>query len=188
MEESVPMPTRFPKTLRPYHAECESKLAHSKCWGMGRGLGRLAGLCGGLECVLEAHRADLFQLVFLQAHPRSVGIFAAQRGSEQRRVVGRKDNRYPLAEEFRQRMILDSHVIAPQLANQSACSDIALRANFERNSPVGEQIHQSRILDRRNSVSNAFHAEQFDGFADFLRSAHFACIGEGNQVRRPPDG
>src|ERR1700676_5410457 len=79
-------------------------------------------------------------------------------------------------------MLLDANVLAAQLERESAGADVALRANFERDAAVGEEIHQRGIVDSGDAVADAFHAEHLDGFANFLGAAHFSGMDQAMQA------
>jgi len=83
-------------------------------------------------------------------------------------VIGGKNHGYAVAQEFGERMIFDCCVFEAELTGQGAGSQVARRANLERYLSLREQIHQFHIVDRCDSVADAFDTEQFDGFANFL--------------------
>ena len=86
-----------------------------------------------------------------------------------------------MAEQRGQRVIFDSHVVTGKLASQRAGLDVALRANLQRDFAFGKEVHQRRIMDRSDSMADALHSEQFDGFADFFRAADLAGVHQQMQ-------
>ena len=70
------------------------------------------------------------------------------------------------------------------MARESAGKDVATWADFERDATVGEEVHEGRIVDGSDAVTDAFDAEEFDGFANFFRTANFAGVHEAMKAQR----
>ena len=97
-------------------------------------------------------------------------------------VVSGENDGNAVTEESRERVFLQCGVRAVQLASESAGADIADGANFQRNSAIGENIHQRGIVHSGNAVANALDAENFHGFADFVRATNLAGVNEAMQA------
>ena len=82
-----------------------------------------------------------------------------------------------VAQEFGERMGFDGGVLCGELECESSGADVAGGADFKRDPSVGKEIHQRGIVNGGDAVADAFGAEEFDGFANFIRAADFsACI------------
>ena len=70
------------------------------------------------------------------------------------------------------------------MASESAGEDVASGADLKGDTAVGEKIHQRPIVDGGDAVADPFDAEEFDGFADFFRTANFAGVHEAMKTQR----
>jgi hypothetical protein len=94
------------------------------------------------------------------------------------RIVGGQYNGNSVPQETWKWMVFNANLPALELAGERAGSQVASGTDFERNLSFREQIHQCGIIDCGNSVTDAFYAEEFDGFADFIGAANFASVHE----------
>src|ERR1700687_861157 len=83
-------------------------------------------------------------------------------------------------------MVFEARVGTPQLQRERSGTDIALRANFERNAAIGEKVHECRIIYGCDAVTNPFGTEELDGFSDLFRAGGFS--GGNEPVKRPGCG
>src|SRR6266851_2362338 len=100
-----------------------------------------APLAGRQKGVFETHLDDAGQLVFVQSHARGVCILFVQRGVKHGRIIGGKNNGYAVAQEFGERMIFDSCVLAPELPGEGGGFHVACRAYFKWDLSLREEIH-----------------------------------------------
>jgi hypothetical protein len=89
--------------------------------------------------MFETHFDDAGQLVLLQAHACGVGILFVKSRVKHSRIIGREHNGNPVAQEFGERMIFDSCILATELPGEGGRFHIAPRANFEGNLSLREQ-------------------------------------------------
>src|SRR6202158_3010066 len=75
-------------------------------------------------------------------------------------------------------MVFEARVGTPQLQRERSGTDIALRANFERNAASGEKVHECRIIYGCEAVTNPFGTEELDGFSNLFRAADFSGVNE----------
>lgn len=78
---------------------------------------------------------------FGQAHAVGVAVFGDEVRMEHGGVVGGKNDRNSVAEEFGEGMGLDGHVLLGELARESAGQDVAGGAEFEGDAAVGKEVH-----------------------------------------------
>src|SRR4029077_19958724 len=123
---------------------------------------------------------------FALRHPEMMCMFVLfeQRGVKHGRIIRGQRDRASVAKERRKGMILDLRFRAAQLQSQGACANVALRADFERNSTVGEKVHKRGVIHRGDSVADASHAEEFDGLSNLLWSADLAGMNQPVQPQR----
>ncbi len=124
--------------------------------------------------MVEARLPQRRDFMFCQSHAARVFVFALQRRVKHRGIVGGKHDRNSVAEQFRQRMVLDAPIFSLQLLRQCAGADISSRANFERDAAFGEKIHQTFVVDRGDAMADPLDAEQLHRFANFIGAADFA--------------
>ena len=134
------------------------------------------------EGVVEAHLCETKEFLFVEAHAAGVFVFVEEGGVEHGGIVGGENDWNAVAKECGEGMVLDANVRAAQLKREGPGADVALRTNFERDAAVGEEIHQRGIVDGGDSVADAFGAEEFDGFANFLRATHFSGVDKAMQA------
>ena len=79
-------------------------------------------------------------------------------------------------------MVFDPSVLAAELAGKGAGADVALRADFQGNAAVSEEIHQCRVLRCGDAVADSFGSEKFDGFANFFGATDFAGVHQAMQA------
>src|SRR5262249_2376853 len=94
-----------------------------------------------------------------------------------------EDDGDPMAQEPRERVIGDGDVLTAELLVERSGPEVAGWTDFKRDAPVGEEVHQGLVVHRGNAVADAFHAEKFDGFSDFLRTAVFGVRVGGWKAR-----
>ena len=70
------------------------------------------------------------------------------------------------------------------MASEGAGEDVATGADFERDATVGEEVHEGGIVHGSDAVTDAFDAEEFDGFANFFRAANFAGVHKAMKADR----
>src|SRR6266436_8824239 len=80
-------------------------------------------------------------------------------------------------------MILDSCGCAAQLPREGSGADIALWTNLQRNAAIREKIHERRIIDRGDAVTNPFGSEEFDSLSNLFWAANLARVDEPVQTR-----
>src|ERR1700722_3964636 len=68
-----------------------------------------------------------------------------------------------------------------ELLRERAGADIPGGTNFQRNSTLGQQIHQGRIVYGGDAVADALDPEQFDCFANSVRPTNFAGMHQPMQ-------
>src|SRR5437879_5956333 len=91
--------------------------------------------------VFETHLHDSGQFVFLQAHARGVCILFVKSGVKHGWIIGGEHNGYPAAQEFGERMIFNSCLLALKLPGESASFHVARRAYLKRDPSLCQQIH-----------------------------------------------
>ena len=62
------------------------------------------------------------------------------------------------------------------LLGQRAGTQVARKTIFENDAPRGQRICQRLVPHHGNAVPDALCSQQFDGFADRLRTAYFSCV------------
>ena len=134
------------------------------------------------EGVIETHLGEAGEFGFGQTHAAGVFVFVEECRVEHRGIVGGEDDWDAVAEELWKRMMLDLGVFAAQLTRQGTGTDVALRADFEGNAAVGEQVHERGVVDGGDAVADPFGPEQFDGFTDFFGAADFAGVHQAMQA------
>jgi len=132
----------------------------------------------------EAGPEEGSEFGFGKSHAVGVSAFRGEVGVEHCGVIGRESDGDAVAEKLRKRVSFDCGGRLRELASESAGEDVAARAEFEGNAAVGEKIHQRPIVDGGDAVADPFDAEEFDGFADFFRTANFAGVHEAMKTQR----
>ena len=80
-------------------------------------------------------RHRLTDLLLMQP---ALGVLAGQVGTEHRRIVGGKHDGDPVTKERGERVIFNTGLRAAQLERKRSGADVALRANFKWNAPIGK--------------------------------------------------
>src|SRR3989441_343857 len=75
-------------------------------------------------------------------------------------IIGGEHNGNTMAQELWKRMFLDSWIGAPKLSGEGARFQIAPGAYFKRDFSFREQVHQLRVVDRRDTMTNALGAKR----------------------------
>jgi len=145
-----------------------------------------------MKRVVEAHLGEVEEFGFGEAHACGVLVFVVKRGVKHGGIVGGEDDRDAVAEELRKRMFFNrwghraidygARVARLQVFEKGAGAEIALRADFEGNAAVGEEIHERGILGGGYAMADPFNVEKFDSFADFFRTADFAGVDKQVQA------
>ena len=114
------------------------------------------------------------ELGFAESHAAGVFVFLGECGVEHGRIVGGEHDGNAVAIEPRQGMIFDEWERMVQLQGERSRPDVACGADFQRDTAIGKEIHECRIVDGSNAVADALHAQEFDGFTNFLGATYFA--------------
>jgi len=93
------------------------------------------------EGVFKAHFNDTDQFVFLQPHARGICIFFMQRGVKHSGVVGGEDDGDSVAKELRERMILNSCILATELFGEGGSFHVAPWTDFKRYLSFRKEVH-----------------------------------------------
>ena len=135
---------------------------------------------GALEIkgVSEAGLRELAEFGCGEAHLASDFVFAGEVGVEHGGVVGREDDRDAVAQQLRKWVVGEVGGIAVELTGEGAGSNVADGADFEGDTAIGEQVHESGVMNGGDAVADALDAEYFDGFADCFGAADFAGVDE----------
>src|SRR6266567_2640566 len=109
--------------------------------------------------IFETHLHDADQLFLMKTHSRCVRVLLAQRGMKHGWIIGGEHHGNTMAQEPRERMFLDSWIGAPKLPGEGARFQVAPGAYFKRDFSFREQVHQLRVVDRRDTMTNALRAK-----------------------------
>src|ERR1700687_3570744 len=107
-----------------------------------------------------------------------VAIFVAEGGFKHGGVGPGKGNRQTAAKESCERVLVVSRRFTVQLSRESSGAECARGANLEGNTPRGHKIHGALVPHHRDSVPNAFRAQNFDRFANRFRPADFSRMNQ----------
>ena len=129
---------------------------------------QIGALCVGKESMFETHGDELPDFAFGKAHADSVGIFPRKVGVEHGGIIGRKNNRNAVTHEPRERVIVDGGFGPLKLSGKRSSTDVADRADFQGNAPLGEKIHEIAVVERRDAMTDALGTEEFNRFADLV--------------------
>src|SRR5260221_13041329 len=89
-----------------------------------------------------------------------------------------------MAQELRKRVRFDRGGGLRELASKGASEDVATWAEFEGDATVGEEVHQGGVVNGGNAGADTLEAEEFDGFANFLRTANFTGVHKAMKTQR----
>src|ERR1700674_3562768 len=138
-----------------------------------------------LVCVrkrgLQAHLDEPSQLFLPEPHSCRALVLRPEGRVEHGRIIGGEHDGYPMPQECWEWMIFESYLFAPKLPGERARFQVASGADFQWNLPLCKQIHQRRVVDRRDAMSGAFGTQYLDGFPDFFRPAHLAGMHQAVQ-------
>src|ERR1700741_3886399 len=111
----------------------------------------------------------------------SLPVFANKGCFEHVRVVRRKHHRNPVAKQSGKRVLREGGSRISQLKRECPGTQVAHGAHLQRNTTVGEKIHERVVMDRGDAMAHARNPGQLDSLAYVFRPANFTSMNQAMQ-------